>query len=85
MRAAASVVEIADASDAPAEIARYLREYNLPATLRIGADPRLADLPWLSLAAALIVASLVALSLALAPDSPGYAPAALDAPAHGSR
>ena len=46
---------------------------------------RLADLPWLSLAAALIVAALVALSLALAPDSPGYAPEALDAPRHGSR
>ncbi len=39
----------------------------------------------LPIVAALIVASLVALSLALAPDSPGYAPAALDAPAHGSR
>ena len=29
-------------ADVPAEIARYLREHNLPATLRIGADPRLA-------------------------------------------
>ena len=46
---------------------------------------RLADLPWLPIAAALIVAALVALSLALAPDSPGYAPEALDAPRHGSR
>ncbi len=46
LRSAASIVEIADASGVPAEIARYLREYNMPATLRIGADAALTDLPW---------------------------------------
>ena len=45
-RAAATVAEIASAAEIPSEIARYLREHNLPATLRIGADPRLAGLPW---------------------------------------
>jgi L-lactate dehydrogenase complex protein LldG len=45
-RSAATLAEVASAADIPAEIARYLREYNLPATLRIGADPRLAALPW---------------------------------------
>ena len=42
----ATLAEIASAAEIPPEIARYLREHNLPATLRIGADPRLADLPW---------------------------------------
>jgi L-lactate dehydrogenase complex protein LldG len=46
LRAAASIAEVASASDIPAEIARYLREYNMPATLRVGADPRLVGLPW---------------------------------------
>lgn len=44
--AAASVAAVAHASDVPAEIARYLREHNLPATLRRGADRRLANMPW---------------------------------------
>ena len=30
----------------PGEIARWLRDNNLPATLRMGADPRLAALDW---------------------------------------
>lgn len=42
----ASVAEVADPADAPQEVARYLREANLPATIRIGADPRLAAMPW---------------------------------------
>ena len=43
--AQATVARVA-AADAPAEVARYLRDQNLPATLRMGADPRLAALPW---------------------------------------
>ena len=45
-RAAATLSEIGSAEEIPREIARYLREHNLPAMLRIGADARLADLPW---------------------------------------
>jgi L-lactate dehydrogenase complex protein LldG len=45
-RAQASVVEVERAADAPAEIARFLRDSNLPATLRMGEDPRLAAMPW---------------------------------------
>jgi L-lactate dehydrogenase complex protein LldG len=45
-RAQASLAEIANWADAPAEIARFLRENNCPATLRMGADPRLAAMPW---------------------------------------
>jgi len=45
-RAQASLAEVAGWADAPAEIARFLRENNCPATLRMGADPRLAAAPW---------------------------------------
>jgi L-lactate dehydrogenase complex protein LldG len=45
-RVQATVAEVAAAADVPAEIARFLRENNLPATLRFGDDPRLADMPW---------------------------------------
>jgi L-lactate dehydrogenase complex protein LldG len=45
-RAQASVVEVAAAADAPGEIARFLRENNLPAVLRMGEDARLGALPW---------------------------------------
>ena len=45
-RAQASVTEVREWADAPAEIARYLRESNCPATLRMGDDPRLAGMPW---------------------------------------
>jgi len=45
-RTAATISEVASAADVPAEIARYLREGNMPATLRMGADARLAAMPW---------------------------------------
>jgi L-lactate dehydrogenase complex protein LldG len=45
-RAQASVAEIETAADAPAEIARILRDANLPAILRMGEDARLAAMPW---------------------------------------
>ncbi len=45
-RALASVAEVATLADAPAEVARYLRDNNCPATVRMGADSRLAALPW---------------------------------------
>ena len=44
--AAASVAVIASHADVPAEAARYLRESNLPATLRMGNDGRLTGMPW---------------------------------------
>ena len=43
-RSAATLAEIGSAEEIPREIARYLREHNLPAMLRIGAAARLADL-----------------------------------------
>ena len=45
-RAAATLEEVAGAADIPEAIADYLRAHNLPATLRLGADPRLTALPW---------------------------------------
>jgi L-lactate dehydrogenase complex protein LldG len=45
-RAQASLAEVVIWADAPAEIARFLRENNCPATLRMGADPSLAAMPW---------------------------------------
>jgi L-lactate dehydrogenase complex protein LldG len=45
-RAQASVVEVESAAEVPGEIARFLRDGNLPATLRMGEDPRLAGMPW---------------------------------------
>ena len=44
--ALASVARVSAAADVPAEIARYLRGHNLPASLRMGNDLRLAALPW---------------------------------------
>jgi len=46
LRAAATLTTVASADDVPAEVARYLRDSNLPATLRMGADPRLEAMPW---------------------------------------
>jgi L-lactate dehydrogenase complex protein LldG len=45
-RVQATVAEVATAAEVPAEIARYLSEHNLPATLRFGDDARLAAMPW---------------------------------------
>jgi L-lactate dehydrogenase complex protein LldG len=45
-RVAASVAEVAAVSDVPGEVADHLRRQNLPAKIRIGADPRLAALAW---------------------------------------
>ena len=45
-RVQATVAEVATAADVPVEIARFLRDNNLPATLRFGEDRRLADMPW---------------------------------------
>ena len=45
-RASATLTQVAAAAEIPSEIARYLREHNLPAILRIGADTRLSALPW---------------------------------------
>ncbi len=44
--AQASVAEVAAAGEVPAEVVRYMRGNNLPATLRMGGDPRLAAMPW---------------------------------------
>jgi L-lactate dehydrogenase complex protein LldG len=45
-RVSATVARVADAASVPAAIAAFLREHNLPATARMGADPRLAAMPW---------------------------------------
>ena len=42
----ASVTLVATSADVPAEAARYLRDANLPATLRMGTDARLKTMPW---------------------------------------
>jgi L-lactate dehydrogenase complex protein LldG len=44
--ALASVQMVATADSVPQEVARFLRDANLPAAIRIGSDPRLASLPW---------------------------------------
>ena len=46
LRAGATLAKVEAAADVPEEIARYLRDSNLPATLRMGADPRLEAMPW---------------------------------------
>ena len=46
IRVQATVAELASEADIPREIARYLSANNLPATLRVGADERLAHLDW---------------------------------------
>ena len=42
----ASVAIVQNASEVPAEAARWLRDNNLPASLRMGADLRLKAMPW---------------------------------------
>ena len=40
------MIEVATPADLPAAIAGYLRSHNQPARVRIGADARLAAVPW---------------------------------------
>jgi L-lactate dehydrogenase complex protein LldG len=42
----ATVQRIAKPADVPAAVAEYLRGKNLPASIRMGGDPRLAAMPW---------------------------------------
>jgi L-lactate dehydrogenase complex protein LldG len=44
--AAGSIEQIADSGDVPVAVAGFLRQYNLPPTVRRGEDPMLAALPW---------------------------------------
>ena len=44
--ALASVSTVGAVDDVPQEVARYLRDHNLPATIRIGSDPRLVAMNW---------------------------------------
>ena len=44
--AQASLVDVATAAEVPAAVAAFLREHNLPATVKRGDDPRLAAMPW---------------------------------------
>ncbi len=44
--ALATVTEVASAAEVPQSIALFLRNHNLPATLRMGDDPRLEKMPW---------------------------------------
>lgn len=45
-RVQATVTEVQSEADIPQEIARYLAQNNLPASLRMGADDRLTRLDW---------------------------------------
>ena len=45
-RAEASVAEVPSLADVPAEVARFLRDGNCPAAVRMGADSRLEAMPW---------------------------------------
>jgi len=42
----ATVTEVTSAAEVPQSIALFLRNHNLPATLRMGDDPRLKSMPW---------------------------------------
>ncbi|SCZ04385.1 LutC/YkgG family protein [Microvirga guangxiensis] len=42
----ATVTEVSSTADVPQSIALFLRDHNLPATLRMGDDPRLKSMPW---------------------------------------
>ena len=43
---AATVVRVKSAKDVPSAVSDYLRSKNLPSRAAIGADPRLAAMPW---------------------------------------
>lgn len=45
-RVSATVTEVESGTDVPAAVAAYLRDNNLPAAIRIGADLRLKIMPW---------------------------------------
>jgi len=45
-RAQATVEAVASLDEVPEAVARFLRDNNCPATLRMGADARLAAMPW---------------------------------------
>ncbi len=42
----ATVTEVSSPAEVPQSIALFLRNHNLPATLRMGDDPRLQAMPW---------------------------------------
>jgi L-lactate dehydrogenase complex protein LldG len=42
----ATVARVPSPKEVPGEVARYLRDNNLPAALRMGDDPRLSAMPW---------------------------------------
>ncbi|WP_112663725.1 LutC/YkgG family protein [Microvirga flavescens] len=42
----ATVTEVSSPADVPQSVASFLRDHNLPATLRMGADLRLKAMPW---------------------------------------
>ncbi|MCB8820487.1 LutC/YkgG family protein [Microvirga rosea] len=44
--ALATVTEVDSSADVPQSIATFLRDHNLPATLRMGSDLRLTAMPW---------------------------------------
>lgn len=45
-RVQATVSEVPALADVPGEVARFLRDNNCPASLRMGADERLSAMPW---------------------------------------
>jgi L-lactate dehydrogenase complex protein LldG len=45
-RVQATLAEVGSLPDAPGEVARFLRDSNCSASIRMGADERLATLPW---------------------------------------
>lgn len=47
-KVAGGVTDVATLADVPAAVAAYVRDRNLPARVRHGADPVLAGLPWAS-------------------------------------
>jgi L-lactate dehydrogenase complex protein LldG len=49
-RVQASVSEVESLAAAPADVARFLRDSNCPASLRMGADERLWAMPWSAIA-----------------------------------
>mgnify|MGYP001156501301 CR=1 FL=1 len=44
--ALATVTEVSSAAEVPQVVAGFLRDHNLPATLRMGQDQRLTGMPW---------------------------------------